>query len=84
MIHSLRKSDTYERLVSRKKKEIENMTFDQAKEIVEKQIQLGKEGGQWCPREHTTHAYEMILKRAVLYEKFVSAYTAFLKEEGYL
>ena len=60
------------------------MTFDQAKEIVEKQIQLGKEGGQWCPREHTTHAYEMILKRAILYEKFVSAYTAFLKEEGCL
>ena len=67
-----------------KKKEIENMTFDQAKEIVEKQIQLGKEGGQWCPREHTTHAYEMILKKAILYEKFVSAYTAFLKEEGCL
>ena len=67
-----------------KKKEIENMTFDQAKEIVEKQIQLGKEGGQWCHREHTTHAYKMILKRAILYEKFVSAYTAFLKEEGCL
>ena len=28
-----------------KKKEIENMTFDQAREIVEKQIRLGKEGG---------------------------------------
>lgn len=67
-----------------KKKEIENMTFDQAKEIVEKQIRLGKEGEMWCPREHTTHAYEMILKRAVLYEKFVSAYTGFLKEEGCL
>lgn len=32
-----------------KKKEIENMTFDQAKEIVEKQIRLGKEGGQCVP-----------------------------------
>ena len=63
-----------------KKKEIENMTFDQAKEIVEKQIQLGKEGGQWCPREHTTHAYEMILKRAVAYEKLRSMYENLLEE----
>lgn len=51
-----------------RKKEIENMTFDQAKEIVEKQIQLGKEGGQWCPREHLTKALEIILKKAELYE----------------
>lgn len=51
-----------------KKKEIENMTFDQAKEIVEKQIRLGKEGGQWCPREHLTKALEIILSKAELHE----------------
>ena len=60
------------------------MTLDEARKILENQIRLGKEGGKWCPREHTTHAYEMILKRAILYEKFVSAYTAFLKEDGCL
>lgn len=63
-----------------RKKEIENMTFDQAKEIVEKQIQLGKEGGKWCPREHTTHAYEMVLKRAVAYEKLRSMYENLIEE----
>lgn len=51
-----------------KKKEIENMTFDQAKEIVEKQIRLGKEGGQWCPRGHLVKALEIILSKAELYE----------------
>lgn len=51
-----------------KKKEIENMTFDQAREIVEKQIRLGKEGGKWCPREHLTKALEIILSKAELYE----------------
>ena len=50
------------------KKDIENMTFDQAKEIVEKQIRLGKEGGQWCPREHLKKALEIILDSAELYE----------------
>ena len=67
-----------------RKKEIENMTFDQAKEIVEKQIRLGKEGGMWCPREHTTRAYEIILKRAVDYEIFLSTYRDCLKRWGYL
>jgi hypothetical protein len=51
------------------KREIEKMTFDEAKEIVEKQIRLGREGGEYCPRAHTTHAYEMILERAINYEQ---------------
>ena len=51
------------------KREIEKMTFDEAKEIVEKQIRLGREGGEYYPRAHTTHAYEMILERAINYEQ---------------
>ena len=51
------------------KRQIENMTFEEAKEIVEKQIRLGREGGEYCPRAHTTHAYEIILERAVNYER---------------
>ena len=30
------------------KKRIEKMTFDEARKILENQIRLGKEGGQWC------------------------------------
>lgn len=67
-----------------RKKEIENMTFDQAKEIVEKQIRLGKEGGMWRAHEDTTRAYEIILKRAVDYEIFLSTYRDCLKRLGYL
>lgn len=55
------------------KREIEKMTFDEAKEIMKKQIRLGREGGEFCPREHTTHAYEMILERAISYEQMKEA-----------
>lgn len=62
------------------KKRIEKMTFDEARKILKNQIRLGKEGGKWCPREHTTHAYEMILKRAVAYEKLRSMYENLIEE----
>lgn len=49
--------------------EIDNMTFDEAVEIVQKQIDMGEkkvgESGQWCARAHTTHAYQMVLHRAI-------------------
>lgn len=46
------------------KQEIENMSFDEAKEIVEKQITLGKSSGDFRPREHLTKALEIILQKA--------------------
>ena len=49
--------------------EIDNMTFEEAVEIVQKQIDMGEkrvgDGGKWCARAHTTHAYQMILDRAL-------------------
>lgn len=48
--------------------EIDNMTFEEAVEIVQKQIDMGEkrvgEGGKWCAKAHTTHAYQMILDDA--------------------
>ncbi len=48
--------------------EIDNMTFEEAVEIVQKQIDVGEkkvgDGGMWCARAHTTHAYQMILDDA--------------------
>lgn len=53
--------------------EVDAMTFDEAVEILQKQINMGEkkvgevsESGQWCARAHTTHAYQMILDRALL------------------
>lgn len=48
--------------------EIDSMTFDEAVEIVQGQIDMGEkrvgEGGKWCAKAHTTHAYQMILDDA--------------------
>lgn len=48
--------------------EIDNMTFEEAVEIVQKQIDMGEkkvgDGDEWCARAHTTHAYQMILDNA--------------------
>lgn len=50
------------------KKDIDNMTFDEARGIIEKHIRLGHESGEYRPREHITKALEMILERAIAYE----------------
>lgn len=54
------------------------MTFDEAVEILQKQIDMGEkkvgDGEEWCARAHTTHAYQMILdeaNRARTYEEFL-------------
>ena len=48
--------------------EVDAMTFEEAVEIVQKQIDMGEkkvgEGGKWCARAHTTHAYQIILDAA--------------------
>ena len=54
------------------KGQIAKMTFNEAREILEKQIRLGKEGGKYCPRPHTVHAYEMILDRADKYVRIIN------------
>lgn len=46
--------------------EISSMTFDEAKEIVERQIELGHKTGDWRPREHLTKAMEIILEMAMV------------------
>jgi hypothetical protein len=45
-------------------KEIDAMTFDEAKRIVEKQIELGHGKGDFRPRAHMTKALEIVLKMA--------------------
>lgn len=44
--------------------EINNMTFEEAKEIVQRQISLGHKTGDFRPRAHMTRALEIILDRA--------------------
>lgn len=44
--------------------EVENMTFEEAKEIIEKQIALGHSKGEFRPRKHMTKALEIILNNA--------------------
>lgn len=39
--------------------EIENMTYVQALELIEKQISLGKSPGEYKPRKHLTKAFEL-------------------------
>ena len=50
--------------------EVDAMTFDEAVEILQKQIDMGEkkvgDDGMWCARAHTIHAYQMILDRALL------------------
>jgi hypothetical protein len=50
-------------------REVDAMTFEEAVEILQKQIDMGEkkvgDGGKWCARAHTTHAYQMILDRAL-------------------
>ena len=50
-------------------KEIEEMTFEEAREIVEKQIALGHEKGEYKPRSHMTKALEIVLAKALETEK---------------
>lgn len=45
--------------------EVENMTFEEAKEIVERQIALGHNKGEYRPRKHMTKALEIILNAAI-------------------
>ena len=51
--------------------EIDNMTFEEAKELIKKQIKLGHEDGDYRPREHMTKALEMLLERAEKGEKIM-------------
>lgn len=46
-------------------KEIENMTFEEAKEIIERQIALGHSNGEFRPRKHMTKALEIVLSKAI-------------------
>jgi hypothetical protein len=46
------------------KKEINNMTVDEAIEIIQKHIDLGHTKGDFRPREHMTKAMEIILDLA--------------------
>lgn len=46
-------------------KEIENMTFEEAKEIIENMIALGHRKGDFRPREHFTKALEIVLDKAI-------------------
>lgn len=43
-------------------KEIENMTYNQAIEILKNQIKLGKTKGNFRPRKHLTKALELAVK----------------------
>lgn len=49
-------------------KEIDDMTFNEAKEIIERQISLGYKDGDFRPRKHMTKALELILEKAIMYE----------------
>ena len=49
--------------------EIDNMTFEEAKELIKKQIKIGNEDGEFKPRKHMTKALEMLLERAEKGEK---------------
>ena len=46
------------------KKEIDNMTFEEAVEIVMTQVELGHRTGDFRPREHMTKALEIVLAKA--------------------
>lgn len=46
-------------------KEIENMTFEEVKEIIERQIALGHSSGDFRPRKHMTKALEIVLNKAI-------------------
>jgi hypothetical protein len=47
------------------KQEINKMTYEQAREIVQRQIALGYTSDQaWKPRMHLTKALEIVLKQA--------------------
>ena len=49
--------------------EINNMTFDEAKEIIKRMIDLGHRTGDFRPREHFTKAMEIILEKAEVNHK---------------
>ena len=42
--------------------EIENMTIEQAIELIQKQVNLGKSNGDFKPRKHMVKAYELAVK----------------------
>ena len=42
--------------------EINNMTYEQAIELIQKQINLGKSNGDFKPRKHMVKAYELAVK----------------------
>lgn len=44
--------------------EINKMTYEEAKEIISGQIELGHRKGDFRPREHLTKALEIILSKA--------------------
>lgn len=45
--------------------EVKSMTFEEAKEIIEKQIALGHSKGEFRPRKHLTKALEIMLNKAI-------------------
>ena len=47
------------------KNEIEEMTFVEAIEIIQKQIALGHAKGEYKPRDHMTKALEIVLTKAL-------------------
>ena len=49
--------------------EINNMTFDEAKEIIKRMIDLGHKTGDFRPREHFTKAMEIVLEKAEANQK---------------
>lgn len=46
---------------------IAQMTFDEAREIVQRQINLAHTNGMWAPRPHLAKAMEIVLKKAEMY-----------------
>lgn len=53
--------------------EINNMTFEEAKEIVKRQISLGHKTGDFRPRAHMTKALEIILDKAEITSTNINA-----------
>ena len=45
--------------------EVKSMTFEEEKEIIEKQIALGHSKGEFRPRKHFTKALEIMLNKAI-------------------
>ena len=55
------------------KEQIDSMNFEAAREIVQRQIQLGHTvDGTWKPRAHLTKALEVVLQYADAYNENIN------------